>query len=79
MKIIRSGKAGNDTVAIGIDKNKVFLVVNNKINKKIEDMSIKSLLCEDWVADALLNMEISKIEDTRRVDKEFDELASLLD
>lgn len=79
MKIIKSKKYNNKDIAVVIIENTVYLTINNEVTAPIEDMSIEALLSEEWVPDALLDMEIEKMIKEGTVDEEFEELAKLLD
>lgn len=79
MKIIKSKKYNDKDIAVVIIENTVYLTINNEVTAPIEDMSIEALLSEEWVPDALLDMEIEKMIKEDTVDEEFEELAKLLD
>lgn len=79
MKIVIKTNNLDNEIALGAENNEVYLLINEEIYHKVEGMSLESLISEDWIPQAVLEMEIEVMMKYKKINEELDELAKLLD
>lgn len=79
MEVVIKTNNLDDEISLSTEDDKVYLLINGKIDHIVEGMSLESLISEDWIPQAVLEMEIEVMMKYKKINEELDEPAKLLD